>query len=177
MECLARIQKRVEDKFNKEKEKKKEANMKKTYPSKVWPREKETFQDKINLSKQCLANCVTRCTDVADLVEKISYAEVYYLSCNIKKVAISMQKYYKEEIGIVPKLVEDCDEKDTSYCMEIVETLKNIVLVIQVNIGILTPTKHDRLFVVICKCLEFYENFMVKIVFKCNKCCPNCCHN
>ena len=51
MECLAQIQKRVEDEFNKEKEKMKEAKMKKTYPSKVWPGEKETFQDKINLSK------------------------------------------------------------------------------------------------------------------------------
>ena len=65
----------------------KEAKMKKTYPSKVWPSEKETFQDKINLSKRYLANCVTRCTDVADWVQKISYAEVYYLSCNIENIA------------------------------------------------------------------------------------------
>ena len=79
-------------------------------------------------------------------------------------MAISMQKYCKEEIGIVPKLVEYSDEKDTSYCMEIVETLRNIVLVIQANIEILTPRKHDRLFVVTPKCLEFFENFMVKIV-------------
>ena len=166
-----RLHKQFEDKKKKKREHK---TLNNKYSSVIWPGDRETLQEKVNLSLHMANIGLERSKDVVIWMESsLSNEEIESLCCEVEKVIQELKKYCKYYIRVVPKSVE---LSDSDYSKTLAENMGVFFLVIKENIAKdYTLKVHDEFFVRMIRIREFFDKFMKEVVYKCQRCCPNCC--
>ena len=143
------------------------------------PGDRETLQERVNLSLHMANIGLERSKENVSCVmwveSFLSDEDIELLSCQVEVIQ-ELKKYCRYYIRVVPKSVEVLDDKNCNYCKILAENMGVFFLVIKENISKdYTPKEHDEFVVRMIRICEFFDKFVKEIVYKCQRCCPNCC--
>ena len=123
IECeTKRLQKEFEDK--KKQKPREHQTLNKKYSSVIWPGDRETLQEKVNLSLHMANIGLERSKDVVIWAERfLSDEDIELLSCQVEQFIQELKKYCRYYIHVVPKSLEVLDDKNSDYCKILAENM------------------------------------------------------